>query len=151
MSGYLPHQPTRQNRVLAVQERAACVTARLEKNLRFVMITIQHTSCQIRTSKVRLKVYGGTPISSLGIVNLECEVNGCRHNAELHVFPFIARSILGLDSLMKLNLVNLIVAVHQVTENSPKTFHPPLHQTPNHQLQKGHLAGESERDHREKI
>ena len=109
------------------------------------------TKPDIKTSKVKLKAYGGTPISSLGVVNLECEVNGCRHNAEFHVVPFVARSILGLDSLMKLNLVNPIAAVHQVVEKSSKTVHTPSPQAPNPQFQKSHLAEGSGRDAEKKI
>ena len=53
---------------------------------------------EIKTTNVKLRAYGGTGISSLGTIVLDCEINGHKHKAEFHVVPFLARSILGLES-----------------------------------------------------
>ena len=81
------------------------------------------TNPKIRATNVKLKAYGGTGISSLGTILLNCEINGCKHRAEFHVVPFLARSILGLESLIELNLINPIASVHPITNNSSNTVH----------------------------
>ena len=65
-------------------------------------------------------------------------MNGCKVNSEFYVVPFVARSILGLDSLMKLNLVTPTVPVQQVPSNSSKTVGTSSH-SHSHQFQIGNF------------
>ena len=52
---------------------------------------------KIKASKVRLKAYGGTPISSLGTIELECEVNGCKVKSEFYVVALSLFSVVALS------------------------------------------------------
>ena len=99
---------------------------------------------KIRDTSIRLKAYGGTGITSLGTILLNCEINGNKHRAEFHVVPFLARSILGLESLIRLNLINPFASVPPTTTNSSNPVHTnpaTPHHRPSHQFQVDILSG----------
>ena len=73
---------------------------------------------KIDTSKViKIKAYGGDTFKTLGTVNITCHHNHSDYNITFHVVDRQVTSLLGLQDTIRLELIQLSVNVHQITED----------------------------------
>ena len=72
----------------------------------------------IKGHKLKLYAYGGTQLPSLGKVTFECKFNDNLINTEFFIVPLHVRTVLGLDSCVRLGLVR----PHAPDSSSPQTL-----------------------------
>ena len=70
----------------------------------------------IKECKTVLKAYGGSSLPILGKIGLNCKLNGIHILTEFFIVPFKAKTVLGLDSSFRFELLN--PTAHQTRQNS---------------------------------
>ncbi|XP_052820412.1 uncharacterized protein K02A2.6-like [Mya arenaria] len=80
----------------------------------------------LRQAQKRLTAYDGKPLCVEGYITIPCKYNGQTYNEEFYIVKSGSSPILGLQTCLRMNLINLVLAMNSSTPSKDNVNHTPL-------------------------